>query len=323
MYNTTLRLKRLICRDTESIHSSDKFALTGALVSDTETVGIYLPTIQINDGEDRSIEREYSISSKAPLVGLSLTAWDLDQNDSWKENEEDIKKGSEAIAAAAALVPGYGTIASAVISGVSKAVIATVNIFNSFDKDDKLLDFSEWLDLPNARAYESTTFTRAITFSGSDPTGYSSWDYTLELEARYEWQPTFSQGTPKQSDSAAAMAMFRHRADAARDAGFVAGLPNFHEAAYNHDIVGGTVFLKYRNMISRGVEWRDVPLSELGNPNLDDFGARMRATQDYATRNGFVRGIPQLLPRRLREWGGVRDDPTSRKRLRMAGRYIF
>jgi len=41
-------------------------------------------------------------------------------------------------------------------------------------------------------------------------------------------------------------------------------------------------------------EWRDVPASELGNPPPDDVGARFRATNDYAAKNGFVGGFPNF-----------------------------
>ena len=37
-----------------------------------------------------------------------------------------------------------------------------------------------------------------------------------------------------------------------------------------------------------------MPLAELGNPSLDDFEQRMRATQDYAISQGFVGGFPNF-----------------------------
>jgi hypothetical protein len=71
--------------------------------------------------------------------------------------------------------------------------------------------------------------------------------------------------------------------------GFVGGFPTFFHADYGTGVVCGTVLIK-----SDGAEFRDIPLSELGNPALDDFEARFRATQDYASRNGFVGGFPTL-----------------------------
>lgn len=96
------------------------------------------------------------------------------------------------------------------------------------------------------------------------------------------------------SASQQAMAAFRHRADVAYKERHVSefikivgAYPNFHEARQGINTVGGTVFL-----YSLAAQWQDVPLTELGNPSLDDFAARMRATQTYAVSNGFIGGFP-------------------------------
>jgi hypothetical protein len=73
-------------------------------------------------------------------------------------------------------------------------------------------------------------------------------------------------------------------------ADFVGGFPNFYEATNGRDHVGGTIFVK-----RAAAEWRDIPLTELGNVTLDDFGERMRATNTYAARNGFVGGFPTFF----------------------------
>jgi hypothetical protein len=39
-------------------------------------------------------------------------------------------------------------------------------------------------------------------------------------------------------------------------------------------------------------EWRDVPRAELGNPQIDDVPAMMRAANDYSSREGFAAGFP-------------------------------
>lgn len=100
--------------------------------------------------------------------------------------------------------------------------------------------------------------------------------------------PKFAPTGPSVSETA--MAAFRHRAEAATKAGFAGAYPNFHEAKQDANIVGGTIFLK-----SAIANWQDVSLAELGNPSLNDFGARMRATQDFASRNGFLAGFPTFF----------------------------
>ncbi len=112
------------------------------------------------------------------------------------------------------------------------------------------------------------------------------------------------------SASQSAMAAFQHRAKLASQekpfiggttttyadksgsnlVRFVGAYPNFHEVRKGNNIIGGTIFLK-----STTAGWQDIPLAELGNPPLDDFAARMRATQNYAVRNGYVGGFPNFF----------------------------
>ena len=63
-----------------------------------------------------------------------------------------------------------------------------------------------------------------------------------------------------------------------------------HEARKGNNTVGGTIFLNFK-----AAQWQDVPLKDLGNPSLDDFAARMRATQTYAVQNGYVGGFPNFF----------------------------
>jgi hypothetical protein len=72
--------------------------------------------------------------------------------------------------------------------------------------------------------------------------------------------------------------------------GFVGAFPNFFHTDFGRGIVCGTIMLP-----ATAAEWRDVPLSEMGNPPLDDIGARFRAANDYAVRNGFLGGYPNMF----------------------------
>jgi hypothetical protein len=127
-------------------------------------------------------------------------------------------------------------------------------------------------------------------------------------DPRFKSQMQFPNIYP--SASQAAMAAFQHRAKIASQEKpffggnattyqdksgsnmikFVGAYPNFHEARQGNNTVGGTVFLK-----STVAEWQDVSLTDLGNPSIDDFAARMRATQNYAVRNGYVGGFPNFF----------------------------
>lgn len=101
-----------------------------------------------------------------------------------------------------------------------------------------------------------------------------------------EYQP-LSFPTAQLSESNKAMQIFRQYADYATANGFVGAYPTFHIRQYGADILAGTLLLKPGKAI-----WKDIPLSNLNYPSLEDFGARMRAVQQYANRNGFVAGFP-------------------------------
>jgi hypothetical protein len=77
--------------------------------------------------------------------------------------------------------------------------------------------------------------------------------------------------------------------------GFVGGFPNFHHTEYGPPTypslttVCGTILIKPSEAV-----WRDISMGELGNPPLDDIGARFRATNDFAAANGFLGGFPNF-----------------------------
>lgn len=103
-----------------------------------------------------------------------------------------------------------------------------------------------------------------------------------------EWRdiPARELGDPNPEDFGA---RFRATNDWAGRHGYLSGYPNFHHANYGAGTVYGTILVK-----QGGAEWRDIPASELGNPNPLDIGARFRATNDWATRNGFAAGFPNF-----------------------------
>ncbi len=103
-------------------------------------------------------------------------------------------------------------------------------------------------------------------------------------ETKY-YPPPFPMIYP--SASASAIAAFKHRAEIAMVEQYAGAFPNFYEARKGNDWVGGTIFIKkwYGSL-------QDIPLGELNNVSLDDFANRMRITQNYANRNGYVGGFP-------------------------------
>lgn len=87
------------------------------------------------------------------------------------------------------------------------------------------------------------------------------------------------------------MDIFRQVAQEATKRGYVGGFPTFclKLDAFNHWRVSAML------LGSDLVDWKDVLLTELGNPSLDDFGGRMRGAQNYATTHGYVAGFPNFF----------------------------
>jgi len=80
---------------------------------------------------------------------------------------------------------------------------------------------------------------------------------------------------------------FRHRTTTAAHMGFLGAFPNFYEATYGMDTVGGTIFIKPGQ-----VAWQDVPVAELAGATTTKFHDLMRAVNSYAVTHGFVGGFP-------------------------------
>ncbi len=83
--------------------------------------------------------------------------------------------------------------------------------------------------------------------------------------------------------------LFRQINDYVGVHGFAGGYTNFHQANYGCGVVRGTILIR-----PPFGECRDVKAADLGNPPVSDWGARFRATNDYAARNGFVSGFPNF-----------------------------
>ncbi|WP_179958038.1 M12 family metallopeptidase [Bacillus sp. AR18-7] len=107
--------------------------------------------------------------------------------------------------------------------------------------------------------------------------------------------PASELGNPENNE-----ARFRAINDYAGKNGFGAAFPNFHQANYQdgRGVVYGVVFIK-----PEAVEQRDVPISELGNPENNE--ARFRAINDYAGKNGFGAAFPNFHQANHQDGRGV------------------
>jgi hypothetical protein len=81
--------------------------------------------------------------------------------------------------------------------------------------------------------------------------------------------------------------LFRGAANYAASQGYPGAFPNCHQQDHGAGVVYGTILLK-----PGMAEWRDVLRSDLGDPDINDVGAMMRAAADYASAQGYGAAFP-------------------------------
>jgi hypothetical protein len=199
-YYIEVELDRLICRDTESLHSADRLALFGAVFTDAGESGFVLPAIQINSGQNVRIQDDYRVifkgKSSTPQFGLVLFGYDIDANKTWIENREDIIKISSFIAKVVKLIPKVGAAIGKVLDEVNANVPPVIDQFVAWDKDDKLLDHHAVHEAPHVGLNNPVWQPLTIDFKREGALGYSSWDYSLKLNVKGSYAGQFDYEQP-------------------------------------------------------------------------------------------------------------------------------
>ncbi|MGH2406217.1 MAG: hypothetical protein ACRDGN_17415 [bacterium] len=199
-YQFDVFLDRLYCADPESVHSNDKFALAGAVTTGVNHAGFVMPTMTPPQHQfsyfPPDLMHIFSGWSAGPRIVLVLQAWDLDENEGWVENSDTIKEVAGKIADAVGLIPGIGTLGSLVINAVAVGIPSIIDLFVSWDENDVLLDHRTVVEVPETTPHSKTSVPYSVHFSKSDPTGQSSFDYTLYLKITCQSLPLFGGGTP-------------------------------------------------------------------------------------------------------------------------------
>jgi ribosomal protein S18 len=152
------------------------------------------------------------------------------------------------------------------------------------------------------RTYQRNARDVSIQFSRHDGSGYSSWDYTLDLTIVCTATPSFTPITLP--NDLAARQLFQYAADDARNRRYEGAYPVFDSVRVGLTDYSTRVFLRaFENMEGRIKPRKDAALErvsqhslvqhdELGGPPLDDFRAMMRATSQYCQSHGGVGGFP-------------------------------
>lgn len=138
-------LRRLVCRDKESISAPhDIFGLAGAVVVDGERHPFAFEPVPVNELQAFDYgETIYDGFSESPQIAIELLGMDIDDNEKWVKNREEAKKWADKISEFTKDLPVIGTFVSAAL----KAAPFVIDQFVKWDKNDKLLDLTEHVDM--------------------------------------------------------------------------------------------------------------------------------------------------------------------------------
>ena len=190
-YRIKVTLEDVYCRDTESVHSADKLAVAGAVTVDGTAHGIVMPTMSIDDYQRKRFPDDLAVvfegGSDTGEVRLYLQAWDLDENDGWLENREEIDQAALAIAVG---VAALNPVAGAVVVAVWDVVTSVVDRFVAWDRDDELLRTTQVVQSP-AIPLETQYQTVEVPFVKKEDPDYSGYDYVLTFSVESTWQASF------------------------------------------------------------------------------------------------------------------------------------
>ncbi|MBB3836322.1 hypothetical protein FHS57_000304 [Runella defluvii] len=146
MYKYKVVIENVTCSDTESIHSGDKLVLSGLIATGNKQKGYALPLLRINTGQTKSYPADTSLLfddfSKESTIGIVVHAVDIDQNDGWYENKENIKNLAVEIGKAAVTAysgnPIAGNESGKYIDTGFQFIDTIVTFFIKNDKNDTL-----------------------------------------------------------------------------------------------------------------------------------------------------------------------------------------
>lgn len=191
-HHVTVSLDRLVCTDTESVHSSDNFFMVGAVTVDGTSHGFAMPGMRINDYETRhfpdDLRKVFDGISQGNEIVLELAAWDVDENAPWVDNRDTILAVAKGITVGLAVAGvGVGTLIQVAGSVVDQLV--------AWDKNDPLLAYSQVLGLPFTPGKRHDEWID-VPFARHEELEYSSFDYTLSYHLASTTQVEFPQHEP-------------------------------------------------------------------------------------------------------------------------------
>ena len=180
------------CRNPESISGPDLFALSGAVVTDSDAQGFVMPVQRLRRDERATFgayRHVFSGFSDDGQLGFSLRGQDLDNNREWVENRDDIVAVGEKIADGAKQLPVFGDVAGTILKVLVKVIPEVVDQFVEWDEHDELLNHKQVVMLPGAAPLTRTSLPLEVRFRRTDSTEYSDWDYSLYFNVVSQFIP--------------------------------------------------------------------------------------------------------------------------------------
>jgi hypothetical protein len=186
---------KVICRDRESDSPYDTFRLAGAVIVDGKPHMFVLPTVASNETIQTSLAgytlfppREDGAwvdgvgGSGSTTIGLVLRAYDVDDNDEWHEDRDEIERLNGMLADTVENIPKYGEAAAALLRAWPKVV----DQFVKWDKNDLLLSAALAIDLPPPSPFPGVPPRYYwVSVRGTGDGLLTSWDYEVFVHFTY------------------------------------------------------------------------------------------------------------------------------------------
>jgi hypothetical protein len=187
-YRLKIWIQNVVCRETESEgRTGDLFTMAGVTAVDgNQPQAFELPWrwLHRNQSEDYG-ELIFDGFADTAQFGIAFKAWDLDHNRKWRDNREDVIAITKKIKEYGSNVPIAGVLINWAATG-AQLVEDAIDFFVDQDKDDELANYQHVFALNPDVGWQNWYQEQfEVKFKGSDPFGYSDWDYSVFLTVSY------------------------------------------------------------------------------------------------------------------------------------------
>jgi hypothetical protein len=164
------------CGNTEDVTGPDEFYLVGAFEQGGKAKSVLTRPFDINDGQTQTFPASEKVvfDGDVPLkqsISGGLIAYDEDYAKDWAKQKEMAKKITDGVSAGASSADNKNVRTAGTVLKIAYEIW---NVIASLDQDDELGRTEI-----NVAAAGPAEETIAWKFERKDPTGFSSWEYTV------------------------------------------------------------------------------------------------------------------------------------------------